>query len=129
MRYDFTITIGASADDPDTAWNEACMALSMDPGSTPDEYEEIEDEDDKTVYIVAWEYEGGGGFDWYHTKEAADKAREAEKVNEAELEDWEAFRYDIIIPESVGQVPEDITTYIENCNSDKVDEIRAANKN
>ena len=35
----------------------------------------------KTVYVVAWEYETGGGFDWYHTMEAANKGFKEEMKN------------------------------------------------
>ena len=44
MRYEFTITIAASADDVDTAWIEAVTALALDLGPTPDEYETEEDD-------------------------------------------------------------------------------------
>ena len=37
-RYDFTITIGASAETPEEAWGEAVSALALDPGEMPDEY-------------------------------------------------------------------------------------------
>ena len=51
----------------------------------------------KTVYIVAWEYESGGGFDWYHTKKAADKAFIKEKENcdcpELKAAEWTAVQY------------------------------------
>jgi len=47
-RYEFTITIAAESDTPDEAWRDAVMALSMEPGCTPDrsEYttEAIDDE-------------------------------------------------------------------------------------
>jgi hypothetical protein len=43
-RYDFNITIGASADTPIEAWSEAVMALAMDPGEMPEEFTEEEDE-------------------------------------------------------------------------------------
>jgi len=50
----------------------------------------------KRVYVVAWHYEGGAGFDWYLTPEAADKMFEEEKVNcrEFKADDWEAYRFD-----------------------------------
>ena len=48
-RYEFTITIAASADNPDKAWNEAVTALSLDPGPTPDreEYKVLNDDDEE----------------------------------------------------------------------------------
>lgn len=38
-RYEFTITIGAEADTPEEAWEEALLALALAPGAMPDKYE------------------------------------------------------------------------------------------
>jgi len=48
-RYEFTITIAASADNADEAWNEAVTALSLDPGVTPEreEYRVLDDNDNE----------------------------------------------------------------------------------
>jgi len=50
----------------------------------------------KTVYVVAWQYNTGAGFDWYHTPEAADKAFAEEKFNVKARADgnWTAYRFD-----------------------------------
>ena len=72
----------------------------------------------KTVYVVAWEYDTGGGFDWYFTSEAADKEFEAEKINcldaNLALENWTAARYNFdteLDPETQG---DEITERIDS---------------
>lgn len=47
----------------------------------------------KTVYVVAFEYESGGGFNWYHTAEAAERAYQAELANCDRLTGWSAYRF------------------------------------
>jgi hypothetical protein len=44
-RYEFIITLGAEAETPEEAWEEACEAFSIDGGCMPDECttEEIEE--------------------------------------------------------------------------------------
>ncbi len=51
----------------------------------------------QSVHVVAWQYAGGAGFDWYHDPGAANKAFEDEKQNVAEFADqeWTAFRFDV----------------------------------
>ncbi len=48
------------------------------------------------VYVVAWHYDGGGGFDWYRHKEVADNKFEEEKAvcHELAHENWTAYRFD-----------------------------------
>lgn len=48
------------------------------------------------VYVVAWHYNGGAGFNWYRNESAADAAFEREKENAREfaLDDWRAYRFD-----------------------------------
>lgn len=50
----------------------------------------------RRVFVVAWHYDGGAGFDWYVNAEAADKAFEEEKKNadEFKADEWEAYRFD-----------------------------------
>ena len=48
--YQFTITISADGKDADEAWNEAVQALAMDPGSTPEDYVRL-DENDEEITI------------------------------------------------------------------------------
>jgi hypothetical protein len=45
-RFEFTITLGAEAETPEEAWEEACEAFSLDSGVMPDEFymEEIEED-------------------------------------------------------------------------------------
>jgi len=47
MRYEFTITISAWGKNATEAWNEAIVALSMDPGCTPDESQYTVSENDE----------------------------------------------------------------------------------
>ena len=35
----------------------------------------------KKVYVVSWDYDGGGGFDWYTNLKWAKKALREEKAN------------------------------------------------
>jgi len=69
----------------------------------------------KTVFVCAWEYASGGGFDWYHTAEARDKAFEKEKENcndpLLKKDNWTAFSFDVEIPE--GMPDEDTASYID----------------
>jgi len=45
--YQFTITIASDGADVDEAWNEAVNALSMDPGSVPDDYKLLNENDEE----------------------------------------------------------------------------------
>ena len=49
------------------------------------------------VFVVAWMFTGGGGFDWYKKPKAADKAFEHEDQSVKDLSDqhWTAFRFDV----------------------------------
>lgn len=47
-RFNFTITIGASAATPEEAWLEAVDALALDPGPMPDEYDTEECETERS---------------------------------------------------------------------------------
>ncbi len=51
------------------------------------------------VFVVAWEYDTGGGFDWYYNAYAADVEFEVEKRNCHDpilaKENWTAFRFDV----------------------------------
>lgn len=70
------------------------------------------------VYVVAWEYNTGGGFDWYHTPEDADKAFQAEKVNclddNLADENWTAAMYEFLTELDPFIDSEDITTRIDS---------------
>lgn len=54
----------------------------------------------KTVHVVAWEFEGGGGFDWYPHKEHADKAyvEELKNVEAFKESNWKATQFSVEIP-------------------------------
>jgi hypothetical protein len=53
----------------------------------------------KTVYVHAFEYAtSGGGFDWYHTAEAADKAFEEGYYGPDDAEASADFRFDVTFP-------------------------------
>lgn len=43
MMYDFIITICGSGDNADDAWRDAAEGFALDPGCTPEDYEETED--------------------------------------------------------------------------------------
>lgn len=47
------------------------------------------------VYVVAWRYEGGGGFDWYYEPRDAEKAWVAELKNVEQFRDsgWTAYKF------------------------------------
>lgn len=44
--YQFTITIASDGADVTEAWNEAVTALSMDPGEVPEDYVELDENDE-----------------------------------------------------------------------------------
>lgn len=54
------------------------------------------------AYVVAWEFNTGGGYNWYFSKRDADKAWEQEMqiCKEMKAENWSAF----FIVVKVGQV-------------------------
>ena len=70
----------------------------------------------KTVYVVAWQYNTGAGFDWYRTPEAADKAYAEEQVNvrtpSLAAENWTAYRFDVVLPSDV-RWGKPVTEYID----------------
>ena len=47
----------------------------------------------RTVYIVAWEYHWGGGFNWYADKTIAKKMYIEEKINEKiyKKDHWQVY--------------------------------------
>lgn len=62
------------------------------------------------VYVVSWEYDGGGGFDWFYTAEDAAKALEVEKADST----WEtvsAYAFD-----AESNDPEAVTAEIDRCD-------------
>jgi hypothetical protein len=63
----------------------------------------------KTVHVVAWEFESGGGFDWYRTEEAADTYFEKEKVNcdHFHEDNWEAVQFSWVV--GSGLTNEEVT--------------------
>jgi hypothetical protein len=68
----------------------------------------------KNVYVVAWSYDGGGGFDWYTNLEYAQKAFKEELLNESspELseENWTAT-FHVLRVKSTR--PDDVTKEVE----------------
>lgn len=56
----------------------------------------------KTVYVVAWNFNTGGGFNWYPTTKVADLWYEQEKENARQLADygWKAYRFDFEVTSS-----------------------------
>lgn len=61
-----------------------------------------------SVYVVAWEYNGGGGFNWYNNPKRADKAFEEEKRNannpDFARDGWTAFRFDVKVKSDPSRV-------------------------
>jgi len=66
-----------------------------------------------TVYVNAWQYNGGAGFDWYRLPGDADKAFEEEKDNCDEYKDegWSAYRFDVVVSSKASD--EEITQTID----------------
>ena len=65
------------------------------------------------VYVVAWSFENGGGFDWYFTADAASKAYAEEKENATGFKEssWVAYRFDFeVSPKSTN---DEITNQID----------------
>ena len=64
------------------------------------------------VYVVAWEYIGGGGFDWYYTKESALTEFNAEKeiCKEFKEDEWTAAYFEY---QSSANEVDDITDEID----------------
>lgn len=78
----------------------------------------------RTVYVVAWHYTGGAGFDWYGEESDAKEAYDNEKINCTEMKDclWTAYMF----PVQVGRklVNEEITRLIDG----QLDELCAKSK-
>ena len=76
----------------------------------------------KRVYVVAWHYETGGGFDWYYNKKVADDKFEEEKAichNNKNL-DWKAYRFDAVVSSyetATEEIDEHLDYYCENAIS------------
>ena len=64
------------------------------------------------IYIVAWEYDTGGGFNWFYKKEAALTAFDDEKKN---CNDWVEVNWQVAYFEykSKSEIPEEIDNEIE----------------
>jgi hypothetical protein len=73
------------------------------------------------VHVVAWRFDGGGGFYWYPTPKAADEAFKIEQENEGGADNWKAYRFDA----SVGSL-ETATEEIEQTCDDACDRIDAS---
>lgn len=67
----------------------------------------------KKVYVVAWEYNTGGGFDWYHSQEDGDSAygKELENCEFFNDENWTARQCIFVVPEGLSN--HEITDHIE----------------
>jgi len=60
------------------------------------------------VYCVGWEYEYGGGFDWFLTSVEADKAFENEKstADHFATANWIICRFDVDVSDAEHAVAE-----------------------
>ena len=80
------------------------------------------------VFVVAWHYDGGAGFDWYYTAKDADEAFEEEKENVLTFsaDKWEAYRFDFL---SECVAPDTVTREIDSNLDDLCsgDDVRAVN--
>lgn len=74
------------------------------------------------VFVTAWHYQGGGGFEWFWTPEAADKAFADEQTNVEELraDSWTAYRFDYESP--VHTTRESATTEQRDAITREIDE-------
>lgn len=63
-------------------------------------------------FVVAWEYDTGGGFEWYHTEAKAKKAFKKEKkvCDTFKDENWTVARYSLVVASDLS--PDAITTTI-----------------
>ena len=64
-------------------------------------------------YVVAWHYATGGGFDWYHTKEAQNEAFRVEKNNADAFrnDEWQAYKFTVEV--ELDAYYDEITRYID----------------
>ena len=76
----------------------------------------------KTVYVVVWEYDGGGGFDWYDKVEPANTAFAEELRNQRnpmlKKENWIAlFKVMQVRAKRPARITEEIEhrLYVEVC--------------
>jgi hypothetical protein len=67
----------------------------------------------RKVYVVAWQYTGGAGFDWYASKEDAVEAFRTEQTNCKELRDelWTAYTFEMEVDASLMR--EEVTALID----------------
>ena len=69
------------------------------------------------VYVVAWEYSSGGGFDWFFDAPAADRAFVEEKKNVEDpalaRDNWTAARYDVEVAADPRAEPDKVTREID----------------
>ena len=70
----------------------------------------------KTVYVVAWEYDGGGGFNWYTQKNLAESAYLGEMENADSMpgSNWVAASYTITVADGDA---EEMTAEIDRHNA------------
>lgn len=70
----------------------------------------------KTVYVIAWQYNTGAGFDWYYKEADADKAWQEEKANIIELtdENWTAFRFVHKTTKNKSAITDEIDAQLDN---------------
>lgn len=68
----------------------------------------------KTVYVVAWDFEGGGGFDWYFNAADQAEAYTTEKYNCAQFADsgWTAYQFNVEVPAELSN--DEITNFIDD---------------
>ena len=59
------------------------------------------------VYVVSWEYDSGGGFEWYHNESDARKALDKEKDDLT----WRSVSFYEF--NSISSIPEEITHEID----------------
>jgi len=67
-----------------------------------------------TVYVVAWQYNTGGGFDWYRHAHDADYAYGQEKQNVELFKDsnWTAYRFTEVVS-SLDAATDEITAQLD----------------
>jgi hypothetical protein len=79
----------------------------------------------KIAYVVGWQYDTGGGFDWYFNAKDQEKMYQKELENERDpslaKENWKAFKFEFEYDESLtnDEVTDKINEYTMTEQFDK----------
>ncbi len=82
---------------------------------------------DKTVYVVSYEYTGGGGFDWYW-KESDAKEAYQDEVHNGGQQDTFYFEYKVSPTATAAEITAEIDEQlIELCEKATIKHLRKIN--